>query len=172
MKRSNKILGDILCLVIILFVFLETGFSQNKTLNSNEKFSINLKTKALVLGPKIRLGDIGKVIVPDSLKKLQLASIILGEAPPPGESSELSLSYIKRCVKRAGFGEYISYIKGPRIIRITTAQIEIDKVLLKEELAYSNNSNLSCRKAKYINYLEFFYIFAYNKKDSPNIQIT
>lgn len=134
MKRYDFLLHCLLILLII-FVAVNTLFSQGLPLNSNGNFSINLKSKALVLGPKIKLGDIGKVIVPDSLQMLRLSSVELGEAPPPGESSDLSLSHIKRCLKRAGFEEFISYIKGPRIIRVTTAQVEIDKAFLREDYA-------------------------------------
>ncbi len=137
MKKLDIFLnGLMVALIILLFTQLGTVFSQNRAVNSNSDFSINLKSRALVLGPKITLGDIGKIVVPDSLQRLRLSSIELGEAPPPGESRELSLSYIKRCIKRAGFEEFISYIKGPKTIRVTTAQVEIEKAFLKEEYAF------------------------------------
>ncbi|MFQ5863913.1 MAG: hypothetical protein ACE5IW_01655 [bacterium] len=136
MKRHNIFLAELSILVIImLFAGLDAAFSQSMPLNSGRNFSINLKSKALVLGPKIKLGEIGKIIVPDSLQRLKLSSIELGQAPPPGESTDLSLNYIKRCLKRAGFEEFISYIKGPKTVRVTTAQIEIDKAFLEEGYA-------------------------------------
>jgi hypothetical protein len=135
MKRHDMLIGTLLIISITLFLSSYNALSQGIPLNSNRNLSINLKSKALVLGPKIKLGDIGKVIVPDSLKKLQLSSIELGEAPPPGESSDLSLNYIKRRLKSAGFEEFISYIKGPKTIRVTTAQVEIDKAFPREEFA-------------------------------------
>jgi hypothetical protein len=135
MKRliQQLIMAPGLSLLILGQVGLLYG--QNITSNSKTELSINIKSKALVLGPKIKLGDIGVLVIPDSLKKEQLASIILGDAAPPGESREISLNYIKRSLKRAGLGEFNSYIRGPKTIRVTTAPVEMDKAIIKEGVA-------------------------------------
>ncbi len=104
-------------------------------LGEKQQFSINLKSRALVIGPEVTLGEIGRVIVPDPVKRAQLASINLGEAPPPGESTEISLSAVKTRLVKAGFGNFVPYVKGPRAIRVTTAEVEIDKAFLKPQYA-------------------------------------
>ena len=136
MERMIRIIGIFVGLGLLYFNLLRWGYGQGVTSNENREFSINLKSKALVLGPKITLGDIGVLEIPDRIKKEKLASIILGDAAPPGESRELSLSYIKRCLKRAGFEEFNSYIRGSRMIRVTTAPVEIDKAILKDGFAF------------------------------------
>lgn len=107
----------------------------SETSERGEKLSISLKARSVVLGPEVKLGDIGKVLIPDHHKRAQLASIVIGQAPPPGESSEISLTYIKRCLKLHGFEKYLSVIEGPRTVRIITAHVEIDKAFLREEFA-------------------------------------
>lgn len=101
--------------------------------------SINLKAKALVLGPKIRLGDIGVLVIADSSENKTLAEklalVEVGDAPPPGESREISIYYIKRCLKKAGFGDFVSRLNGPRTVRVTTAAVEVDKARLEDSNA-------------------------------------
>jgi hypothetical protein len=133
MKRSAKILLSGLFILNIV----GTAKSQINESNVQQNLSINLKSRAIVVGPVITLGDIGYIVLQDSVKRLLLTSIKIGDAPPPGESSEISLNYIKKCLKMAGFKDDISALRGPKVIRVTTAQIEIDKAFLKEEYAYS-----------------------------------
>ncbi len=120
---------------VVVFFNLGIGHSQKGNLDSNAKLSINLKSQAVVVGPSIKLGDIGYVVVADSMIKVQLSAVLIGVAPPPGESSEISLIHVKRCLLKSGFKEYIANINGPNIIRVTTAQEEIDKAFLKEVYA-------------------------------------
>ncbi|MFQ5705905.1 MAG: hypothetical protein ACE5HO_00525 [bacterium] len=108
--------------------------------------SINLKSQALVLGPVIRLGDIGILSVPDSVARRRLESVELGKAAPPGESREISIYYIRRSLKRAGLGKFISNIKGPKTIRVTTAPIELDKARLRDGIAKVIISNRLTKK--------------------------
>ncbi|TDI87718.1 MAG: hypothetical protein E2O78_00705 [Caldithrix sp.] len=73
-------------------------------------------------------------MVTDSLKRMKLSAIKIGKAAPPGESTEILLSHIKKKLMHAGFGEYADSISGPRTIRVLTAQKEIDKAFVKEGL--------------------------------------
>lgn len=157
--RSNRLIKTFISLGIIFSLF-KISYGQNIPLNGKREFSINIKSKALVLGPKITLGEIGVLAIPDSVKKEQLASVELGLAPPPGESREITLRYIKRCIKRAGFGEFISYIKGPRTIRVITAPVEIDKAILKDEIAQLSGDNKN-NELFFTVFLESFLYFAY-----------
>ncbi|MFQ5769469.1 MAG: hypothetical protein ACE5HX_02960 [bacterium] len=142
MKWLIQLLKMLFGLSVLIFILLDLIYGQNITSNNKTELSINIKTKALVLGPKIKLGDIGVLVVPDSIKKEQLASVILGDAAPPGESREISLNYIKRCLKRAGLGEFNSYIHGPKTIRVTTAPVEMDKAIIKEGVALILNNQI------------------------------
>ncbi|MFQ5648471.1 MAG: hypothetical protein ACE5IY_00875 [bacterium] len=99
------------------------------------KFSIVLRAKSLVLGPVVTLGDIGHIVIPDSLQRTLLSSVKISDAPPPGETTEISMRHIMRRLKTAGFEKYLSALKGPRTIRVVTAQKEIDKAFLREALA-------------------------------------
>ena len=126
--NHNRWYTAVLFFLLSLF-FVAVGTSGSKQL------SIKLKAKAVILGPEITLGDVGYIIAADSVKREQLMSIKIGDAPPPGESSDISLSHIKRCLKTAGFSKYVHAIKGPRTIRVITAPVEIDKAFLREEYA-------------------------------------
>ena len=121
----------------VMAVLSVIGMAKAQGVESNSELmlSINLKPRAVVVGSIITLGDIGYVVLQDSVKKSMLTSIKIIDAPPPGESSEISLNYIKSCLKAAGFIDYVSAIRGPKVIRVTSAQIEIDKAFLKEEYA-------------------------------------
>jgi len=129
LKRSSHLL--IMGLATVLLA--QGAIASPDRKDSGEKFSISLKARAVVLGPEVKLGDISNVVIPDHNKRNQLASIVIGQAPPPGESSEISLTYIKRCLKLHGFEKYLSVIDGPRTIRIITAHVEIDKAFLRQE---------------------------------------
>ncbi len=111
------------------------GSSESKQSIKSNKLSIKLKARTIVLGPDITLGDVSHILTPNSTIRTKLLTIKIGHAPPPGESSEIKLSHIKRCLKVAGFGECINAIKGPRTVRVVTAEVEIDKAILKEEFA-------------------------------------
>lgn len=128
MRKNAKAL---LSIVIMFGSILALGVEAN----SQETFSINLKPRAIVVGPIITLGDIGYIGLQDSVKRTLLKSVRIAEAPPPGESSEISLNFVKNCLKAAGFNDMAAHITGPRVIRVTTVQIEIDKAFLKEEYA-------------------------------------
>lgn len=130
--RNKKMIFLILSLAFL--VNPVAGVGQEQTAPHND-FSINLKSQALVLGPQIKLGDIAVIEVPDSLAKQLTKVVICEKAAPPGESRELSLNYIKRCIKRAGFKKYLTFIHGPRIIRVTTAPVEIHKTYARKGFA-------------------------------------
>jgi len=131
-----------LCLLIVFNV----GSSEIKQSKNSSKLSIKLKARTIVLGPDITLGEVSSILTPNSIVRTKLLAIKIGHAPPPGESSEIKLSYIKRCLKVAGFEEYTKTIRGPRTIRVVTAQVEIDKAILKEEFAklLKNTARFAC----------------------------
>ncbi len=99
--------------------------------------SIKLRARSTVLGPGITLGDVARIVMDDAVQSRRVRSIKIGEAPPPGESTEISLTYIKKCIESSGFGELVEHISGPRNLRVITAHREIDKAFLKENLAHA-----------------------------------
>lgn len=107
------------------------------------RFSINLKAKAVVLGPEVKLGDIGFITVPDVKLRKRLMSIKVGEAPPPGESFEITLHFVKRLLETTGYAHVASRLNGPRSVRVITAQKEIDKAFVREEFALNANGPLN-----------------------------
>jgi len=135
MRIVKKTLCSFLISILFLLCIINMGSSESKQSKNSSKLSIKLKARTIVLGPDITLGDVSRILTPNSTVRAKLSTIKIGHAPPPGESSEIKLSYIKRCLKVAGFEEYAKVIKGPRTIRVVTAQIEIDKAILKEEFA-------------------------------------
>lgn len=139
LKKESRVIASLIFVTLSCYSFFSVTAITASDVNKN--LSINLKAKSIVLGPEIRLRDVGTIIIPDTKKKAEIAQIIIGKAPPPGESSEISLNYIKRRLKVSGFEDYVSIIKGPRIIRIVTAHVEIDKAFLKQEFASINPEN-------------------------------
>ena len=121
--------------ILYLLCVIDMGSSESKQLIKSNKLSIKLKARTIVLGPDVTLGDVSHILTPNSTIRAKLLTIKIGHAPPPSESSEIKLSHIKRCLKVAGFSKYINAIKGPRTIRVVTAEVEIDKAILKEEFA-------------------------------------
>lgn len=121
--------------LVVLSILFWSSYGQNPVNSDGLDVSINLKSKALVLGPKIRLGDIGVFSVPDSTSKEKLSAIELGNAPPPGETREISIYYIKRCLKSEGLGQFAPRLKGPKTIRVTTAPVEVNKAILQDNTA-------------------------------------
>lgn len=135
MNLVKKTLYVFLIFNLYLLCVIEPGNSESKKSKGSNKLSIKLKARAIVLGPNITLGDVSHISTRNSTIREKLLTIKIGLAPPPGESSEIKLSYIKRCLTVAGFDKYTDAIKGPRTVRIITAQVEIDKAILKEEFA-------------------------------------
>lgn len=130
MRQLKRHMYFLLISILPCFVGMPNSLSE-----PSKRVSINLKLHSVVLGPEVTLGDVSHILMRDGITKAKLVSIKIGNAPPPGESSDIQLSYIKRCVKVAGFEKYSTIIKGPRTIRVRTAQFEIDKALLREEFA-------------------------------------
>ena len=137
MNLVKKTLYVFLIFNLYLLCLTAPGNSESKKSKRNTRLSIKLKARAIVLGPNVTLGDVSHILTQNSSIQAKLVAIKIGLAPPPGESSEIKLSYIKRCLRVAGFDKYSNAIKGPRTIRIITAQVEIDKAILKEEFAKS-----------------------------------
>ncbi len=146
MSLANKPLYIFFMSTLSLLIVIDMGSSETKHAKNSSKLSIKLKARTIVLGPDITLGDVSNILTPNSTLRTKLLAIKIGHAPPPGESSEIKLSYIKRCLKVAGFEEYAKTIWGPKTIRVVTAQFEIDKAILKEEFAklLKNTARFAC----------------------------
>ena len=125
--------------IFIAFVLLSCSFLGQATYSSvaqesnHQPFAINLRPRSVVLGPNVKLGDLGKIRIADRTRRKMLSQIDLGQAPPPGEGREISLSYIKRRLRTAGLSEFIALLSGPKRVRVITAQVEIDKAFLSEQ---------------------------------------
>lgn len=143
---STKKLQQGLLMLTILFVWsggTVTGNWSEADTEEGARLSINLKAKAVVLGPEVTLGDIGFVQVADIKLRKRLMSIKVGEAPPPGESFEITLHYVKRLLETTGFAQIASRLNGPRSVRVITAQKEIDKAFVREEFALKLDETLN-----------------------------
>lgn len=164
MSRIAKPLTIFSIFILYLLCAIDIGSGESRQSKNNASLSIKLRARTTVLGPDVTLGDVSHILTRNRTIRARLLTIKIGHAPPPGESSEIKLSYIKRCLKMAGFTEYTKAIKGPRTIRVVTAQVEIDKAILKEEFAkfFKNNNSLAClevpknKKIDFmLNYLEY-----------------
>ncbi len=146
MNLAIKSLSILFISTLCLLIVSDVGSSETKQSKNSSKLSIKLKARTIVLGPDITLGEVSSILTPNSIVRTKLLAIKIGHAPPPGESSEIKVSYIKRCLKVAGFEEYAKTISGPRAIRVVTAQVEIDKAILKEEFAklLKNTARFAC----------------------------
>lgn len=106
----------------------DAAFAQN----TNKELSINLKARSLVIGPKILLKEICVIRTGDKSIQQKIGAVQLGKAPPPGESKELTLSFIKLQLRQAGLQKYLDNVSGPKVIRVTTAHEEISKAVLED----------------------------------------
>ena len=122
-------------LFFLLASQIGAGFSRSPGQQEVITVAIKVKAKSLVLGPVVTLGDISSVEIPDNPKRTAITAIVITKAPPPGESTDISLADIKRKLRVAGFGKFVRLLKGPRTVRIITAHNEIDRAFLKEGLA-------------------------------------
>ncbi len=111
MSLANKPLYIFLISTLCLLIVIDMGSSETKQSKNSSKLSIKLKARTIVLGPDITLGDVSNILTPNSIVRAKLLAIKIGHAPPPGESREIKLSYIKRCLKVAGFEEYTKTIR-------------------------------------------------------------
>lgn len=116
------------------FIFIVIFLTVAITHAQEVKYTINLKTESIVIGPQITLGDIAQIQVIDDTYKTRLCALILCISPPPGEARELSMGFIERKIKEAGFNPKMISFSGPKIVRITAAQIEIHKIFFREEI--------------------------------------
>ncbi len=137
MKLSRTTASYLAILFLLVLVsHIGAGASSNGDVkDTSNLLSIKVKAKSLVLGPEVTLGDISSLHLGEGQSNEALNSIKIMKAPPPGESTDVSMSEIKRKLKIAGFEKYIPFLKGPRTVRIITAHNEIDKAFLKEGLA-------------------------------------
>ncbi len=132
MQTKKKML--IVCMIGALLVLSisVSGKNSSSSNGNHSKVMIELLSKKVILGPKINLGDVCDFKNMDAKIVDELRSIMIGIAPPPGESKEITRSLIKRRLIGAGFKNYIDFIEGPKRIQVITAQNEIDKAFLRE----------------------------------------
>ncbi|MBN1349148.1 hypothetical protein JXJ21_07055 [candidate division KSB1 bacterium] len=121
-------LGKATILTATFILLVSYGFSQDS------RFTIKLKTQSLVIGSKITLGDIAQVQVKDKADQSRLCTVILSDSPPPGEAKELSMNFILRKVKEAGYKPDAIIFTGPKIVRITAAQVDVYKIIIYEDV--------------------------------------
>jgi len=124
---------------IVAPLFLISGNTMSRNSDMDEDISISLNPKSIVLGPSITLADVSTINIVNLADKKSMGNIEIGSAPPPGESSEIMLSYIKRKLKKAGFQKYLTLISGPKTIRVITAHKEIDRVFHRKKLVFSHD---------------------------------
>lgn len=117
-----------LAALVCIVASFRLAWSQSQT----KELSINLKARALVIGPRILLHEICVIDSDDRKIREQLGTVQLGQAPPPGESKELTLSFIKLQIRRAGLQQYLGKVSGPKVVRVTTAHEEISKAVLED----------------------------------------
>jgi len=127
--RKNIIIA-IACFLLIDSVFGQKTKGQSKL----ELLVVNLKKSTQVLGPQVVLADVAEITGPKKLKVDLGRIIVCPQVPPPGESMEISLRHIKLCLVKAGFKDFVK-LKGPKMIRVSTAQVEINKAFLRENYA-------------------------------------
>jgi len=102
---------------------------------TSPQFSISFHSESIVVGTQISLGEIAKIATSNekighALRKLQIT-----EAAPPGETRELTLSFIRKCIKERGFNLRQIQFTGPKILRITTMPTKIIDLLIEDKIA-------------------------------------
>lgn len=88
----------------------------------NQQFTLKFSSESIVIGPQIVLGEICEIAVKDTSQLVMIKKLVVGDAAPPGEAREISLSLIKKYIRESGFDLKQINFKGPKIIRITTIQ--------------------------------------------------
>jgi len=97
--------------------------------------TINFRTESKVIGPNIKLGEIGQIMVTDQKVKQQLNNLVIAKAAPPGEALEITRSYIKKCIREHGFNLNSIIFNGPKTIRITTIQNRLIHLRIDDPMA-------------------------------------
>lgn len=110
---------------------------------------LELKATAKVIGPLITLDDVAALRPPSAALQRKLAGIVLGKAAPPSETKDISQSFVRRQLQRAGLLEVIDAIHGPRIIRVTTAHKDITRLRMKEAVAAAVEQALKKRAVEW-----------------------
>jgi len=122
---------------ILIWLVASAALMNDRPEAQRPQLSIDLRPVALVIGPAIRLEDVGVIHTADNSLKKKLAVTELGPAAPPGESKELTLSEIRARLRRAGVTTFVVHVTGPSAIRVTTAPAEIYKVMIEGLLAWN-----------------------------------
>jgi len=96
---------------------------------------VELKSRAITLGPKIKLGEIAIVQCSNRDLKQRLEEFDVGTALPPGETKEISIHEIRLQLRRLGLPPDSLAVSGPTTVRVTTAHKDISKAIIEHEIA-------------------------------------
>lgn len=122
-----------------LIVTLIFGFGLLDFAFGNSQLTISFHSESVVVGEEISLGEIGKIVLNNDKLCEKLSNLVIAEAAPPGETRELSLSHIKKCIKELGFNLELIQFYGPKVLRITTIPNKIIDLLIEDKMASQNN---------------------------------
>lgn len=125
--------------LISLFIF-GPGISRGAA--NPPQFRIFFQTESIVIGTQISLGEIAKIVASDEKIGLTLRGLKISEAAPPGETREVTLSYVKKCIKESGYNLQQFQFSGPRILRITTMPTKIIDLLIEDKIVLPNRTDL------------------------------
>ena len=89
--------------------------------------TIELKEKAVVQGPMIHLGDIGRVVSVDPRMGQTLDGLVLAKAPQPGRSRQISTDYLRLRLKQMDLAPETMTLTGPDKVRVTRDGIEVSE---------------------------------------------
>lgn len=161
-----RLQNSALVLVCLMFVLSFPDTSVGKG------YILEIKPYAKIVGPDILLKDICLLKPESEALQKKVALVYLGKAAPPSESKDISLSYIRLQLRRAGLLEYFDTLKGPRIIRVTTAHKDITRLRIKEAVveAFENNFENKIVILDPVNsYKVFCYLVEKNEKNQGTI---
>jgi hypothetical protein len=120
---------------IYLIGILAVRFGICPVVYGNPQFTISFHSESVVVGSEISLGEIGKIVLNNEKLCKRLSSLVIAEAAPPGETREISLSYIKKRLKELGFDIQQIHFKGPKVLRITTMPNKLIDLLIEDKIA-------------------------------------
>ena len=110
-----------LAAALTLVCFNPSGFAQAADI------TIELKEKAVVQGPEILLGDIGRVVSVDPRMGQTLDGLVLAKAPQPGRSRQISTDYLRLRLKQMDLAPETLTLTGPDKVRVTRDGIEVSE---------------------------------------------
>ena len=133
---------------IMLVLSLIFGFGILPAFSETPQLTISFHSESVVVGPEISLGEIGKIVINNEMLCKTLRDLIIAEAAPPGETREISLSYIKKCIKELGFNLQEIQFNGPKVLRITTMPNKLIDLLIEDQTAFQHEDSQEFLDAK------------------------